>query len=199
MTPSPSIETVREFVIAGHGNLDKVKLLLSTSPSLLNLSYEWKLDDSETALQAAAHMGSRAVAEYLLAQGAPLDICTAAMLGCTEDVEHFLQADPSLIRASGAHRIPLLTHAALSGNIELAAMLMQRGATEGISPALTNAVSQGHVELARWLLEHGKPDLNWKNIQGKTVLDIATERGDSGLIELLRGVVVVGGYPNHVR
>ena len=185
---TPSEEAVREFVIAGHGNLERVQQLLAEQPALLTMAYEWRSDDRETALQAAAHVGSRPVAEYLLANGAPLDICAAAMLGRTEAVEQFLHTDPDLIRAVGAHRIPLLTHAALSGRVELVSLLVQRGATEGMSSALSNAVSRGHVDLTRWLLENGHPDLTWKNFQGKTALDIATERGNHELVELLRGV-----------
>src|SRR5688572_1046420 len=110
-TIPPSGEEIREFVIAGHGNLDKVKTMLAERPALLNLSHEWRPGDTETALQGAAHVGSRPVAEYLLSQGAPLDICTAAMLGDQEKVEFFLQRDPRIIDAMGAHGISLLTHA----------------------------------------------------------------------------------------
>jgi hypothetical protein len=81
-------ETVREFVTAGHGDLEKVKQMLADQPAVLNLSYDWNPGGPETALQAAAHVGSRAVAEYLLDQGAPLDICTAAMLGRIVVIEH---------------------------------------------------------------------------------------------------------------
>ncbi len=40
-----------------------------------------------TAIQAAAHTGQRAIAEYLLAKGARLEVCTAAMLGDVAEVE----------------------------------------------------------------------------------------------------------------
>jgi len=32
----PSTEQVREFVIAGHGNLEKVRQMLAENPKLLN-------------------------------------------------------------------------------------------------------------------------------------------------------------------
>jgi ankyrin repeat protein len=108
------------------------------------------------------------------------------MLGLKEDVERFLQEDEGNFHATGAHGIPLLTHAALSGNVELVQMLVEHGAREGISSALINAVSSGHVEVARWLLENGEPDVSSKNFQGKTALEIAVERDDEKIAGLLR-------------
>ena len=64
----PTADEVREFVIAGHGNLAKVKQMLANHPSLLNMAHEWRPGDTETALQGAAHVGSREVAEYLWAR-----------------------------------------------------------------------------------------------------------------------------------
>jgi hypothetical protein len=183
---SPSLEEIREFVIAGHGNLEKVKQMLSEKPGLLQLSHSWGPGDTETALQAAAHVGSRDVATYLLAKGVPLDICTAAMLGLKAEVEGLLREDADLIQAAGAHGIPLLTHAALSGNIELAQLLLERGAREGMSSALLNAVSMGHVAMTRWLLEMGEPDVKLKNFQGKTALEIADELGEEEIAGLLK-------------
>ena len=66
---------LREFVIAGHGNLSKVKELLAHHPELLDMPYSWTETDRETAVMAAAQVGNAAVAEYLLAKGAPLSIC----------------------------------------------------------------------------------------------------------------------------
>ena len=182
----PSTELVRDFVIAGHGDLDKVKAMLAQHPDLLNAAYEWKSDDHETAIQAAAHVGHAAMAEYLLSRGAPLEICTAAMLGRRDEVEHLLETDPAGVHATGAHRIPLLAHAALSGDVPLLATLFDRGVREGVSYALYNAVIMGHEHAARWLLENARPDLAWKNFQGKTALAVARERGLEPLVRLLR-------------
>ena len=183
--PSPTIEDIKEFVIAGHGNLEKVRQMYRKQPALLEMSYEWKPGDTETALQAAAHVGSRAVAEYLLGQGAPLDICTAAMLGDKDVISRFLLEDPNSIYAKGAHGIPLITHTVLSGDVGLIEWLFQRGARDGISSALGIAVGRSDVDMARWLIENCDPDLTWKNIQGKTALQIAVEKGDSEIVDLL--------------
>jgi len=180
-----SNDQLREFVIAGHWNLPVVKEMLAKSPDMLNARYQWGENDHETAVQAAAHVGSPHVAEFLLEQGAPLEICTAAMLGRQPDVERLLQEDPALINAHGAHGIPLMAHAALSGNVQLARMLFERGAHEDLSFALSNAVGKGHLEMSRWLLETGQPDLGWKDFQGKTALEIATDAQNDQLVGLL--------------
>jgi uncharacterized protein len=125
------------------------------------------------------------VAEFLLEQGEPLEICTAAMLGRTDDVAHALDEEPGLINARGAHAIPLMAHAALSGNVALTRMLAERGAHEGISMALSNAVSKDHFELSKWLLENSTPDLSWTNYDGKTPLMIASAAGNNAMITLL--------------
>lgn len=182
---SYSTEQLREFVIAGHWNLPKVQELLAQYPELLNARYQWGENDYETAIQAAAHAGSPHVAEFLLKQGAPLEICTAAMLGRKDEVTRQLAGDPALINARGAHQIPLMAHAAWSGDVSLVKMLFDGGAREGLSFALGNAVSKGHVPLSQWLLENASPDLTWKDFAGKTPLMLATEAGNQALISLL--------------
>ncbi len=177
---------LREFVIAGHGNLSKVRELLTDHPELLDMPYSWTETDKETAIMAAAQMGNAPVAEYLLARGAPLSICTAAMLGRTMEIDAILSEHPEKIHERGAHNIPLLAHAALSGNSVLVRTLFERGATEGSSFAMHNAASRGYQDMAKWLLENAKPDVNWKNYQGKTALTVALERKDEPMVSLLR-------------
>ena len=182
--PNPTPEEIRDFVIAGHGDFDKVKTLLAAHPELLNLAYPWSETDSETAIQAASHVGHIALAEFLLAQGAPLAIYTAAMLGRRDAVDAMLAADPGLAKVCGAHGIPLLPHAAMCGDVALVSALHAAGATDGASSALIFAVARRHADLAAWLLANAAPDLAWKNFQGKTALDIARDR-EFGEIEAL--------------
>ena len=179
-------ELVRSFVIAGHGNLAKVKELLDLHPELLNQAYSWSETDKETAIMAAGQVGNASIAEFLLSAGAPLSICTAAMLGRQSDVVRLLEQASENIHAKGAHGIPLLPHAALSGNLDLVRMLVEHGAVEGSSFALHSAVSRGYEEMAEWLLDNTKLDVNWKDYQGKTPLAVAIERKDDVLTGLLR-------------
>src|SRR5207244_12499829 len=137
----PSTEQIREFVIAGHGNLEKVRQMLAENPKLLNASYRWNENDSETAVQAAAQVGNSNVAQFLLKQGAPLEICTAAMLGMRDEVENRLNEDHRNVNATGAHGIPLLPHAVCSENLRLVQLVCERGAKSAASIALHNAVA----------------------------------------------------------
>lgn len=180
-----SPEQIREFVIAGHGNFARVKEMLDESPALLNVAHEWAPGDTETAIQGAAHVGNRAIAEYLLEQGAPLEIWTAVMLNQKEAIAAMLSTDPESAHATSAHNIPLLPHAAFNGDVALFQMLVEYGTTDGMSQALSHAVGSGHVDLTKWIMENGNPDLTWTNFQGKTILEIAQEGKNSAIIELV--------------
>jgi len=182
-----SNDVVREFVIAGHGNLEKVRKMLGQNPELLNASYAWSETDHETAIQGAAQVGSATVATYLLERGAPLEICTAAMLGRRDGVERRISDRSDSINSKGAHGIPLLPHAAWSGDLELVQYLFQNGAKTGSSSALHNAVTRGYYDLVVWLVENASPDLDSKNFQGKTPLSVAMERKHENIAQFLRG------------
>jgi uncharacterized protein len=181
-----SIDLVREFVIAGHGNLEKVRKMLEERPDLLNAAYAWSENDHETAIQGAAQVGNAVIARYLLEKGAPLEICTGAMLGLKDEVEKRIRGNPDNINATGAHSIPLLPHAAWSGDLELVQYLFRNGAKTGLSSALHNAVTGGHYDLVLWLVENASPDLNSKNFQGRTPLSVAIERKRENIVQLLR-------------
>src|SRR5262245_35911338 len=84
-------------------------------PALVNASWDWGGGDWETALGAAAHMGRRDIAEYLLAHGARLDLFAAAMLGHLEVVQAALTAFPEARSVPGPHGIPLIAHARAGG------------------------------------------------------------------------------------
>jgi hypothetical protein len=104
-------ELVREFVIAGHANLDRTRELLDQHPTLVNAAWDWGGGDWETALGGASHMGNHAIAELLLARGARMDVFCAAMTGKIEIVRAFLADDPKVVDLKGPHGIPLLRHA----------------------------------------------------------------------------------------
>jgi ankyrin repeat protein len=181
-----SQEFIREFVIAAHFNLDKVKALLAEHPDLLTAAFEWGPGDYEDGLGAAAHVGNRPIAEFFLAQGVPLTICAAAMLGRRSDVAAFIDADAAQANARGAHGIPLMFHVAMSGDTELADMIMARGGGEGIPFALHGAIMHGRLDMTRWLINHGATDFTIKNYEGKTPLAKADELGHSAIAALLR-------------
>lgn len=114
--PALELNLVHEFVSKSHADLDSVKQLLAQEPALINSTWDWGGGDWETGLGAAAHMGRRDIALYLLENGARLDLFTAAMLGNLEIVRATLAAYPEAINIPGPHGIPLMAHAQAGGN-----------------------------------------------------------------------------------
>jgi hypothetical protein len=113
--PQLAAETVEAFVNCAHGNAERVRDLLEQHPTLLNAAWDWGEGDWETALGAAAHMGRRDIAGFLLERGARMDIFAAAMLGHLAVVQAMLKAYPDAWRWHGPHGIPLLKHAEAGG------------------------------------------------------------------------------------
>lgn len=109
--PAIAGETVQEFVIAGHRDLEKVKEMLADVPPLLNATWDWGAGDFETALGGAGHMGRRDIAEHLIGEGARADVFVHAMLGDLDVVKAMLTRFPNLKDAKGPHGIPLKRHA----------------------------------------------------------------------------------------
>ena len=118
--PALSPEMVREFVIAGHGNLERVQEMLTETPGIINAAWDWGDGDFETALGGAAHTGSSEVARYLLEHGAHMTIYAAAMLGELDLVKAFIQVQPDAHEYPGAHGIPLMVHAQQGGDMAIA-------------------------------------------------------------------------------
>jgi hypothetical protein len=113
--PALDPESVNEFVAKAHGDLDYVRSALAGEPGLLNAAWDWGGGDWETALGAAGHMGRRDIAEFLLGEGARIDIYVAAMLGDVATVQAILEAHPEARDAPGPHGIPLRAHAEAGG------------------------------------------------------------------------------------
>jgi hypothetical protein len=108
---------VQDFVIAAHSDIDLVKKLLVKEPMLVNGFMDWGGGDWESGLGGAAHMGRRDIVEFLLENGARIDIFAATMLGQLEAVKAFLTLQPKLIDARGPHGFSLHFHAQLAGTM----------------------------------------------------------------------------------
>ena len=109
-------ELVESFVSKAHGDLEAVRDLLDRESALVNAAWDWGGGDWETGLGAAAHMGNREIALFLLDQGARLDVFAAAMLGYADVVRAILAERPETAESLGPHGIPLLVHAQKGGD-----------------------------------------------------------------------------------
>ena len=174
---------LHDLVMAAHSDLAEVEARLRDHPELLDVPHP---DTGETPLGAAAHMGRRDIATFLLEAGAEPTLCAVAMLGDLAAAEELLQRDPSLIDIPGAHGIPLMFHAAISGSVAVAERLQAAGCTTGYNAGLQAAAARGHEAMSGWLLAHGVDDVNAPGFQGRTALDQALANGHDAVAALLR-------------
>ena len=129
--PLPA-EKVKDFVSAGHNNLDKVKQLLVELPTLIYATWDLGGGDFETAIEGAGHVGNKDIANYLLKQGARANMFVLTMLGKTQIVKPYLESFPEYLTARGPHGFTLLHHAQRGGDDakELLEYLQSKGLKE---------------------------------------------------------------------
>jgi hypothetical protein len=108
-------EKVKEFVGAGHNNLQRVKEMLAETPTLLYATWDWGGGDFETALEGAGHVGNKEIAHYLISMGARTNLFVLTMLGKTQIVKSYLDMFPEYLNARGPHGFTFLHHAQRGG------------------------------------------------------------------------------------
>jgi hypothetical protein len=113
--PAQDPEVVKEIVGVSHGNLARVKELVTARPALARASWDWGYGDWETPIDAASHVGNRPIAAFLIAHGARPTIFTAAMMGQLSIVKGWIDGMPGVQRNRGPHGITLLAHARAGG------------------------------------------------------------------------------------
>jgi hypothetical protein len=125
-------DKVKDFVTAGHGDLDKVKSLLLEFPTLLYATWDWGGGDFETGLEGAGHVGNKEIANYLIPLGARTNLFVLTMLGKTQIVKSYLEAYPDYLNARGPHGFTFLHHAQRGGEDakELLEYLQSKGLKE---------------------------------------------------------------------
>jgi len=128
----PQLDTklVKEFVGAGHNNLNQVKEMLQEHPNLIYARYDQGNGDFEEAIEGAGHVGDKEIANYLISQGARVNLFVLTMLGKSELVIPFLKEYPELIHAKGAHGYTLLHHAKVGGSKKIYDYLVEKGLKE---------------------------------------------------------------------
>jgi len=197
-TPEPPArldpDMVRDWVGKAHQRqLDPMRELLKREPNLIQASWDWGSGDWESALQAAAHMGSRDMALFLLDQGARIDLFASAMLGQLTAFKTMIETFPKSLDVRGAHGIPLLSHA-IGGESPargvfdyLLAMKVDVNAqaNNGATP-LMMAIQTGQRDLVQILLNKGA-DAKAKTKNGQTPLALSVKRGDAEIINLIKG------------
>ena len=176
MTGHEQQDLIDDLVGNAHGNLAQVREILQAHPELVNARARW----DETPVQAAAQMGNKEIVEYLLDMDAPMDICTAAVLGLLDTVNVFLADNAAEAHARGAHGLPVLYFCVPYEHKPIAANLLRAGADinagDGAMTALHATALFDRPDMAGWLIERGAR-LDVKNSEGKTPLELAQEKG----------------------
>src|SRR4029079_12810113 len=114
--PAHEPDVVKEMVAVSHGNLARVKELVSARPALARASWDWGYGDWETPIDAASHVGNRPIAEFLIANGARPTIFTAVMMGQLALVKSWIESTPGIQKMRGPHGITMLAHARAGGD-----------------------------------------------------------------------------------
>ena len=113
--PAHEPDVVKEIVTVAHGNLARVKELVTARPALARVSWDWGYGDWESPIDAASHVGNRPIAEFLIANGARPTVFTAVMMGQLALVKGFIEVSPGIQRTRGPHGITFVAHARAGG------------------------------------------------------------------------------------
>lgn len=113
--PGQDPALVKDVVGASHGNFARVREIVEKQPAYARASMDWGFGDWETCIDAAAHVGNKPIADFLLSHGARPTIFSAAMMGQLETVKAFVAAQPGIQRTLGPHGITLMSHARAGG------------------------------------------------------------------------------------
>lgn len=153
-------ELINQFASVAHFDFERVKKLQKLCPMLVMAKATW----DEMGIEAAAHMGHAAMAQFLADLGSPVSTCTATLLGARDLVKKILNEDAACVRERGAHDIAILAYTAYANpQLDIAQMLLACGAdihARSLGQTILHIVAgKGHVELAQLLLEHGA-DIN---------------------------------------
>jgi ankyrin repeat protein len=176
------------FVAVAAGDRETVDRLVTQRPALLDA----RNDDGVSVIVWACYVNQPELAAELADRvgEATLDLDQAAALGRAERVRQLLDAGCGVDDHTPDGFTPL-HYAAFFGHLDLARLLVHRGATLScvakndlsVTP-LHSALAGRHREIARLLIEAGA-DVSARQQLGWTPLHTAAQNGDAELVELL--------------
>jgi hypothetical protein len=144
--PQQDPSLVKDAVGASHGNLARIRELVEKQPALARASIDWGFGDWETCIDAAAHVGNKAIAGFLLTHGARPTIFSAAMMGQLDAVKAFVAARPGIQKTLGPHGITLLSHAKAGGPDAAAVVQYLAALGDADTPTPTQPLAPGDVD-----------------------------------------------------
>ena len=97
---------VKDAVGASHGNFARIRELVEKQPAMARASIDWGFGDWETCIDAAAHVGNKPIADFLLTHGAQADDLFGGddgSAGCGEGVHRGAARHPEDARPARHH------------------------------------------------------------------------------------------------
>jgi ankyrin repeat protein len=169
------------------GDLAAVKSLVGADASLAST----RNDSGVSAFLTAVYMGRGEIRDFLLANGAVLELSEAAAVGNLARIRELIENDHAKAGSFSPDGFPLVALAAFLGHQEVVQYLAAHGAdidaaaTNGSGyNALTGAVTSGHAAIVQWLLEHGA-NANYRYSAGYSPLLTAAANGRLDIAKLL--------------
>lgn len=188
-------ELVSKFVGRSHGDFETVKKLVKENPLIVNACWDWGDGDFETGLGAASHVGRRDIAEFLLENGARMDLFAATMLGIEPIVAESLKVFPKVHAVPGPHQIPLLSHAIYGKEQadEVFELLIRAGAnvnaqTKNKMTPLMAAAQVGRPAIVQALLNRNA-DPTVESSKGATAVSLAKKRGHEKVAQMISAAI----------
>lgn len=139
--PGQDPALVKDVVGASHGNFARVREIVEKQPAYARASMDWGFGDWETCVDAAAHVGNKPIADFLLSHGARPTIFSAAMMGQLDTVKAFVAAQPGIQKTLGPHGITLMSHARAGGKDAEAVVAYLKQLGDADQPMLTQPLA----------------------------------------------------------
>ena len=163
---------VDALVAASHAQPALAETILADNQKLSQCQSSW----GETAIQAASHLGHKALVWRIIEAGADLDLFSACAVG--DQAAVMSRYNPKRPDICGVHGLPLLHFAIMGGAAGIVEALLAAGVEVNLNraalPPLHSAVASGRHDLVRLLLDAGA-DATACDAYGATALDWARE------------------------
>ena len=183
--PQQDPSVVKDAVGASHGNFARIRELVEKQPAMARASIDWGFGDWETCIDAAAHVGNKPIADFLLTHGARPTIFSAAMMGQLDTVKAFIAARPGLQKTLGPHGITLMSHAKAGGPDAAAVVqyLTTLGDADSPIPVQPLAPADRDALVGKYVYGPGPRDYFTVDLQqdlfDKTILRLGIDRPNS--------------------
>jgi ankyrin repeat protein len=163
---------VDALVAACHARLALAERILDRDESLSQRQSSW----GETPIEAASHLGHKALVWRIIEAGAELDLFAACALA--DEAAVMSRYNPTCPDVCGVHGLPLLHFAIMGGEAAILKTLLAAGVEinprRASLPPLHSAVASGRRDLVSLLLDAGA-DTTACDAYGANALDWARE------------------------